>query len=248
MVIAIWSAPVRRWRPTRPSDGPLIWSLLVEPEGASGSENMAIDEQLLAESVRSGSAFLRLYRWDPPALSVGRNQSMDGIARDGIAVVRRPTGGQAVWHEHELTYAVAAPVSSFGSLRSAYDAIHLRIAAALRRLGVPTELATVRQPVRPSARPTSCFAVPVGGEILVHGRKLVGSAQVRRRDAFLQHGSILLDGSQDIVSIGSGAATLAAVLDRPVGFEEVAAAIVAAWGEPFRPAVRPSALASLAAR
>jgi lipoate-protein ligase A len=92
----------------------------------------------------------------------------------------------------------------------------------------------------------------VGGEILVEGRKLAGSAQVRRGDAFLQHGSILLDGSQGKLSSAGGETTLAAVLGRAVMFEEVAAAIEATWGEPLIPsgrhAVRPSDIASLAAR
>ena len=85
-----------------------------------------------------------------------------------------------------------------------------------------------RPPARPSARPTSCFATTVGGEILVHGRKLVGSAQLRRGAAFLQHGSILLDGAAL-----ENATTLRQVLGRPVTFEEVALAIVAAWEAPF---------------
>jgi lipoate-protein ligase A len=212
---------------------------------------MAIDEALLDEAVRSSSAFLRLYRWDPPTLSVGRNQPMEGIARDGIPVVRRPTGGQAVWHEHEVTYAVAAPIATFGSLRMAYRTIHERLAAALRSLGADAVLAG-RPTVRRSDRPTSCFAMPMGGEILVQGRKLVGSAQVRRCDVFLQHGSILMAGSQAIVSSLTGETTLAALLGRPVTFEEVAIAIVASWGEPLkpsdRPTVRPSdGLASVAA-
>jgi lipoate-protein ligase A len=251
MATGISSAPVRRWRRTRQSDGRTAgrpdgqaWNLRIDPEGQTGIENMTIDEALLDEAVRSGSAFLRLYRWDPPTLSIGRNQPLDGLVTEGIAVVRRPTGGQAVWHEHEVTYAVAAPISVFGSLRTAYREIHSRLAAALRELNVDAVLAPGRPAVRPSGRPASCFASSASGEILVQSRKLVGSAQVRRRDAFLQHGSILLDGSQDIVATGTEPATLAAVLGRPVAFEEVAAAIVAAWGEPFRP----SDIASLAAR
>jgi lipoate-protein ligase A len=162
--------------------------------------------------------------------------------------VRRPTGGQAVWHEHEVTYAVAAPISVFGSLRKAYCEIHERLARALRSLGVEAVLAD-RPAVRPSDRPTSCFASPVGGEIIVQGRKLVGSAQVRKRDAFLQHGSILLEGTQP----GGGAeTTLARALGRSVFFDEVAAAIIAAWGDPlFRsdsPTIRPSDIASVAPR
>jgi len=211
---------------------------------------MAADGALLDAAVRLGTASLRLYCWNPPTLSIGRNQPVDGLAVDGIAVVRRPTGGQAVWHEHEVTYAVGAPIAVFGSLRVAYREIHCRIAAALRMLGADVLLAGDRPAVRPSDRRASCFASPLGGEIVVNGRKLVGSAQVRRGQAFLQHGSILLAGSQP--SALNGETTLAAVLGRTVTFEEVTAAIVAHWGEPLRTpdhqAVRPSVIASAAPR
>ena len=185
---------------------------------------------LLEDVLRSGNAYLRLYRWDPPTLSIGRNQQ-DNL--EHMPVVRRPTGGQAVWHEHEVTYAVAAPIALFGSLRTAYCQIHTRMAAALRSLGATATLAPA---VRPSARSAVCFAAPAGGEILVEGRKLVGSAQVRRGAAFLQHGSILLaEGSR--ASWFAGATTLATVLRRPVSFEEVADAVQIAW-EIASPATR----------
>jgi lipoate-protein ligase A len=231
--------------------------LVVDAQGRSGIENMDADVALLDDAVRLGSASLRLYRWDPPTLSIGRNQP--DIFK-GMPMVRRPTGGQAVWHEHEVTYAVAAPIRVFGSLRKAYCEVHKRLAEALRSLGVDAVLAPARpapalrsgQAVRPSDRPASCFAAPVGGEILVQGRKVVGSAQVRRGAAFLQHGSILLDGSQAVVATSTGETTLAGELGRAVTFEEVTAAIVANWGEPLRPsgrqAVGPSVIASLAAR
>jgi lipoate-protein ligase A len=222
-------------------DGP-PWNVEVNPAGASGADNMAADERLLAAAARTGGCFLRLYRWDPPTLSFGRNEPIAElydlalIARRGIATVRRPTGGKAVWHEHELTYAVAAPIAVFGSLRAAYGAIHRTLAAALRALGADTTLAASGGPaVRPAGHPTSCFAAAVGGEILAGGRKLVGSAQVRRGPALLQHGSILLAGSQDVVAEVSrvaatgGGTTLAAVLGRPVPFAEVAGAVVSAW-------------------
>ena len=224
----------------------LEWELMLEPAGRSGAANMTIDADLLAETARTGRAFLRLYRFDPPCLSLGRNEpaaaryDRAAIARRGLDVVRRPTGGGAVWHEHEVTYAVAAPVATFGSLRNAYRTIHERLVAALRSLGVEATLAPHRPP--PSSRildhPASCFATPVGGEVLVAGRKLVGSAQVRKGSAFLQHGSILLAGSQQVVTAvsrkpqaASTETTLARVLGRPVTFEEVADAIVAAWGD-----------------
>ena len=219
--------------------------MLVDAAGRAGAENMAIDEALLCEADHSGRAFLRLYRWSPPCLSFGRHEpaitryDRAAIARLGIDVVRRPTGGRAVWHEHEVTYAVAAPVAAFGSLRASYRAIHERLAAALRTLGVNTKLASNGQTVRLSDSPAGCFAAPVGGEVLIGDRKVVGSAQVRRGAAFLQHGSILLDGSQDVVAqvsrlagTASRATTLADALGRPVSFDEVATAIVGSWGEP----------------
>jgi lipoate-protein ligase A len=233
------------------ADGPL-WTLIVDAVGRSGEYNMAMDEALLEEVACQGGAYLRFYRWDPPTLSLGRNQPN---AFYDVPIVRRPTGGQAVWHEHELTYAVVAPIALFGSLRKAYCEIHTRLARALRALGVEAVLAPAHPPIRPSAHPASCFATSVGGEILVNERKLVGSAQVRKHDAFLQHGSILLDGSQAVIANGTADTTLTAALGRPVAFEEVAAVIVANWGEavvvdrpsgPFAslragsPAVRPS--------
>src|SRR5712691_3829642 len=211
----------------------------LDPAGRSGAENMAIDAALLDRANGTGLSFLRLYRFDPPCLSLGRNEpaaryDYTEIARRGLDVVRRPTGGRAVWHEHEVTYAVAAPVAQFGTLAESYCDIHARLARALGTLGLDARLA----PAGPSAPlgAGACFAASAGGEVLVGGRKVVGSAQVRRGTAFLQHGSILLDGSQDVVAEVSrtpGAVTQAtsvsAALGRPVTFDEVAAAIVAAW-------------------
>src|SRR2546426_4170374 len=128
-------------------------------------------------------------------------------------------------------------LAAFGSLRNAYHTVHERIAAALRSLGAGATLAPYQPP--PSGRvdqPASCFATPVGGEVLVADRKLVGSAQVRKRSAFLQHGSILLDGSQEIVAavsrtpqVASAATTLSAELGRRVTWYEVVEAVVQAW-------------------
>jgi lipoyl(octanoyl) transferase len=227
------------------------WHLLREPQGRPGPENMARDAALLQEADRTGAAFLRLYRWSPPCLSFGRHEpaaaryDRRAIERRGLAVVRRPTGGRAVWHEHEVTYAVAAPLDAFGdaSLPASYGAIHTRLAAALLTLGVPAQLAPAgRSPVA-GVGSGACFATSVGGEVMVGDRKVVGSAQVRLGRAFLQHGSMLLDGSQDVIaavsrqpSAVSTATSLSAVLGRPVTFDEVVDAIIEAWGAPFTPA------------
>jgi len=221
------------------------WELLLDSMGASGAVNMAIDAGLLALAERTGRAFVRLYRFDPPCLSFGRNEPATGydraaIARLGMDIVRRPTGGRAVWHEHEVTYAVAAPVAAFGGLRLGYWAIQGWLAAALRPLGAEATLAPAGS--LPGARRGACFAAPVGGEVLVDGRKLVGSAQAHRGRALLQHGSVLLAGSQELARLVSrdqgapgGDTTLAAVCGRPVSFAEAAAALVAAWHAPLVP-------------
>ena len=221
------------------------WELMLDPAGHSGAQHMAIDASLLADSNSTGRAFLRLYRFSPPCLSLGRNESIAqydqvAIGRLGLDVVRRPTGGGAVWHEREVTYAVAAPIAAFGGLRAAYRAIHERLAAAIRSLGIDATLAPKQPPPTSTnlCQPGSCFATFAEGEVLVGSRKLIGSAQVRQGNAFLQHGSILLDGSQEMVrvasrqsSVVSGETTLSAALGRPVAFEEVVEAIVANWGE-----------------
>ena len=222
------------------------WNLIVDAVGRSGEYNMGMDKALLEEVACHGGDYLRFYRWDPPTLSLGRNQPNTFY---DVPIVRRPTGGQAVWHEHELTYAVVTPIALFGSLRKAYCEIHTRLARALRTLGVEAVLAPAHPPIRPSAHPASCFSCSVGGEILVRGRKLVGSAQVRRGDAFLQHGSILLAGAQS--PSFNGGTTLAEVLGRTVTFGEVADAIINTWRD-FRPSgrqtARPSDVASPAPR
>jgi lipoate-protein ligase A len=200
---------------------------------------MAVDHSLL-RAAQEGVAFLRLYRWSPACLSFGRNEpagrryDRDAIARLNLDTVRRPTGGRAVWHDVELTYAVAAPCRVFGTLRDSYLTIHRMLAGALRRLGAPVELAAPPsgRALRPSAG--ACFAAPVGGELLVGDGKLVGSAQVRERTALLQHGSILLENGQDMVTRVSRnvpgfprATSLADVLGSTshAGFEDVAAVI-----------------------
>ncbi|PYP72870.1 MAG: hypothetical protein DMD36_01150 [Gemmatimonadetes bacterium] len=237
----------------RPTERALTWHLLIEPDGRPGAENMAVDEALLDESDRTGGAFLRLYRFSPPCLSLGRNEpararyDRAAITRLGITVVRRPTGGRAVWHEHEVTYAVAAPLAALGegSVRDSSVAIHRRLAAALRSLGVAATLAPRAR--APGLGAGACFAALVGGEVVVDGQKVIGSAQVRLGGgrAFLQHGSILLGGSQDLLTAVSretavsrqpqaaSGTTLSAALERPVTFHEVVDAIIAAWDAPL---------------
>ena len=201
---------------------------------------MARDAALLTLAATTGFACLRLYRWDPFCLSFGRHEPAsrryrrDRIAALGIDCVRRPTGGRAVWHARELTYAVAAPLAVFGGLRESYLQIHALLARSLQRLGAHPLLAPPSSRLLPSAGP--CFAAPVGGEVLLLGRKAVGSAQVRQGDGFLQHGSVLLEDDQSLVGELAGGTTppggeitLTEALGRPVMFDEAAAAVRAEW-------------------
>jgi lipoate-protein ligase A len=187
------------------------WQLWLDETPRAGWVNMAIDQTLLDRAEQVGEGWLRFYTWEPHCLSFGRHEpaarryDAGRIAAMGIDTVRRPTGGRAVWHSRELTYAVAAPCRWFGSLRLAYLEIHRLLADVLIDLGIPVSLA---QPGR-SAPLTAgaCFAQATGGELMVGARKLVGSAQLRRGDAFLQHGSILLQDQQQLVAaLGRGSA------------------------------------------
>ena len=161
---------------------------------------MAIDVTL-AETVRAtGQPVLRLYRWWPACISLGRNQPARGqydeaeATRRGIDFVRRPTGGRAIYHHHEITYAVAVPDRRLGGPRRTYEVIHKALLAGLRLLGAPTEMVDPGHAMRPSTVP--CFQDVDGGAIVAGRRKLVGSAQLREGGVLLQHGSILLTGDQ----------------------------------------------------
>ena len=164
---------------------------------------MALDHAL-ARCVLPGSGVVRLYGWERPTVSFGRNEPAAGLysvraARErGIDYVRRPTGGRAVLHAGELTYAVVAPVRALGGARYAYRRINQALAAGLRSLGVGVELSAGGAALAPSAGP--CFQSPAEGEVVVAGRKLVGSAQARVDGALLQHGSIIFSGDQSVLA------------------------------------------------
>ena len=186
------------------------WRLIVHGP-ADGASNMAIDQALFEGVQAGGRPVLRLYRWSPACLSLGRNQVALGAfdtraaAARGIDIVRRPTGGLAVYHDRELTYAALLPVGPFGRPRATYGVLHRAIAAGLHDLGVAADVqqATTQQP-RPahvaalSSQP--CFDTTAPGEVRARGRKLVGSAQRCEGRTILQHGSILIEAGQTIVA------------------------------------------------
>jgi lipoate-protein ligase A len=219
------------------------WRLIVDG-AARGAWNMAVDEALV-ESVGAGASppLLRLYRWQPACLSLGFAQPYAAgdagfCAAHGVDIVRRPTGGRAVLHHLELTYAVAAPLGPFSfDLQAAYRRICEALLTGLRELGVDAQLAG--KPGQPMLRPTEtipCFVGPAAGEVVAHGRKLVGSAMRRIADAILQHGAILegWDGALQAGCLGladdrtlrPAVITLADLLGAPPLHEDLVEALV----------------------
>lgn len=177
----------------------------LEEGPGTGPWNMAVDHALM-DSARRGEVTLRFYRWAPPCLSLGRNQRARGrydpeaADRRGVDVVRRPTGGRAVYHDRELTYALAAPADLWGGLRASYSRVNAALRRGLSRLGAPVGVAREREEGRaPGPGSRACFRDPLPGEVTAGGRKLVGSAQWREDGALLQQGSLLLADDQSVV-------------------------------------------------
>jgi lipoate-protein ligase A len=212
---------------------------LVDGEPLPGRLNMALDEALLRLHERGESPpTLRLYRWSPPAVSLGYFQRRHGLdleacRRLGLEVVRRPTGGRAVLHLNELTYAVVAGAAEGmpSSPPAAYRLLCEGLLAGLRLLGVGAGLG--REAAKPP-QPEVCFLRQTGADIVHRGRKLVGSAQTWRGSSLLQHGSIVLEPQAEALAALFGAAkdelgarltSLSEILGRGIEAGEVGGAI-----------------------
>jgi lipoate-protein ligase A len=164
---------------------------------------MAVDEAILRVHLRRKNIpTLRFYGWQRPTLSIGHFQDYekevdaDACRKFGVEVIRRPTGGKAVLHERELTYAVVAGADGSlipADILASYRVISGCIARGLARIGIQASLkADGRQAPEGTLR-SSCFSFPSRYELLVGGRKICGSAQMRSHGVFLQHGSLLMD-------------------------------------------------------
>jgi biotin synthase len=203
------SYPVAEWR-------------LLQTGLADGATNMAIDEAILwAVAEGESPPTLRFYGWQPPCLSIGYSQSMEGevdadkCQEAGIDCVRRPTGGRAILHADELTYSVVTPQAEprvAGGVIESYRRLSAGLVAGLRALGVEAYQALTPSPLHPPSplpmsgegkggwegrgegQSAACFDAPSSYEITVDGKKLVGSAQVRKKSVMLQHGSLPLEG------------------------------------------------------
>lgn len=175
-------APVTEW----------IWD---DRETRPAAAQMAIDLAMVDAAREEGVAIVRLYRWERDTVSFGahepamRRWDRARLEADGVATVRRPTGGRAVWHDHEdLTYAWAGPVSGPGDVRTIYRALHERLRDAVALASHTLTLATAERTI--GLGPGACFDAAAGGEVLVDGRKAIGSAQRVLGRHLLQHGAI----------------------------------------------------------
>jgi lipoyl(octanoyl) transferase len=165
--------------------------------------NMAIDEAVLLQHLQGEAPpTLRVFRWTQPAISLGRFQQVEREIRStlceqqGIALVRRPTGGRAVYHRDEFTYSLVSS-KAYGipsGIVASYAYLAQGLIAALEQLGVPAELSAGRVSKQPSA---ACFASSTQADLTSGGFKLIGSAQVWKEDALLQQGSLPLTDRAD---------------------------------------------------
>lgn len=229
------------------------WRCLITPAGR-GAWNMAVDEAIL-EAIGNGSSppTLRLYAWDPACLSLGHAQPVADVDRvllkgHGWDVVRRATGGRAILHTDELTYSVTGsaeePMLSGGVLES-YNRIAQALLLAVKTLGLPVEMKTEKRNDPGTPNPV-CFEVPSSYEITVDGKKLIGSAQARKKGGVLQHGSLPLTGDlgricQALVfedesareraaeRLLARATTVESALGRPVTWDVAAQALIHAF-------------------
>lgn len=243
------------------------WRIIKHPPDR-GAWNMAVDEAIL-ESVYSGDSLptLRLYAWQPACLSLGHAQpftdiNLDTLNANGWDVVRRPTGGRAILHVDELTYSVIAPETEprvKGGVLASYLQLSSALLQALRILGLEPEAKEKHANKNEKKDNPVCFEVPSNYEITVKGKKLIGSAQARRKEGILQHGALPLYGDLTrIITVlqfpdaGSQttarerllahATTVEAELGKPITWEQAADAFQQAFQDALNLDLIPGAL------
>lgn len=169
------------------------------------SFNMALDEALLEWNSKGEiGPVLRFYQWENPTLSIGYFQKikeeidLQQVEQLGLSIVRRPTGGRGVLHEHELTYSVIVSEDypeMPETVTEAYRVISGGVLEGFRNLGLQAEFSVPERQQKatsPTEKSAVCFDTPSWYELVVEGKKVAGSAQTRQKGVILQHGAILL--------------------------------------------------------
>lgn len=171
----------------------------------TGAYNMAFDENILDECIKNKEKepILRLYGWSPACISLGRNQKDNidySICKNyGLDVVRRATGGRALLHDKELTYSFVCPVDFLqvkDSVILSYKEISESLIFGMNKAGINIDFPEDKR-VKTSAQ--YCMSLATGADLSYNGKKLIGSAQVRKSGYILQHGSILIDVNFDLI-------------------------------------------------
>jgi lipoate-protein ligase A len=224
------------------------------------ADNMAVDEAILrAHAAGQVPPTIRFYGWRPAAVSLGFFQKaaaeidLDECQRQGVDVVRRLTGGRAVLHDHELTYSIIVseehPLIP-ATITASYCFFCQGLLAGLRTLGIDVQMSIPQAAYGQTRRrhaSAACFDAPSHYEVTVNGRKLVGSAQVRKDGVILQHGSLLLDfnprqvasllrlptaGIRDAMAgmLANRAIAANEAANRPIHWEEAYEALVSSFG------------------
>jgi lipoate-protein ligase A len=248
---------------------PAIWRLLITPP-LDGATNMAIDEAILqALAEGQGRPTLRFFQWEPACLSLGYNQHWQDIDEAacralGYTWTRRPTGGRAILHTDEATYSLVIPQDDpriEGGIVASYRVLSLGLLRGLEKLGVQAEQAG-KEEVSASRQVARggpvCFDTPSRYEITWQGKKLIGSAQLRRKKMVLQHGTLPLRGDlnriiktlnfspeerdQQRQLLPERAITLEQILGRVVPFSEVVEALAQGFAEQFNLTLQEAAL------
>ncbi|MGQ0604238.1 MAG: lipoate--protein ligase family protein [Anaerolineales bacterium] len=240
---------------------PSTWRIL-HTSPFDGALNMAVDEAIL-NAVADGRSppTLRFFAWTPPCLSLGYAQPMSDVdverlAARGWGLVRRPTGGRAILHTDELTYSVIAPMDEprvLGGVTESYRQLSTGLLRGLECIGLNANADKKEKPqsrdhLTPHSQNPVCFEVPSDYEITAGGKKLLGSAQVRKRGVVLQHGTLPLTGEISRICdalrfnsddereqvrqrVRSRATTMGVVLGREVSWETAAAAMQHGFAE-----------------
>ena len=176
--------------------------LILDEPPHSGAWNMAVDAALLEEALNSGMTFVRLYRWAEPTISLGYFQKPGEHAADlrfrHLPCVRRLSGGGAILHDCEQTYSCVLPPGHHLAEQPSelYGLMHSVVIDLLKDRGIA--LAPRGRDSKKSAEPFLCFLREASHDLVLHGHKVLGSAQRRRRGAVLQHGSLLLGSSASV--------------------------------------------------
>jgi lipoate-protein ligase A len=246
---------------------PATWRL-IKSKPAPGSWNMAVDEAVL-ESTRDGKVLptLRLFAWAPACITLGYAQEVSDVDLDrltarGWEIVRRITGGRSILHTDELTYSVAGPEGEprlAGDILASYQRLSSAILAALESLGLAVQAKPKEEVSKAPMTEPVCFEIPSNYEITINGKKLVGSAQARKKDGVLQHGTLPLYGDltriTDVLAFEdeerrakaaerllARASTVESTLGYPISWEQAAEAFITGFSRTLNLTFEPGEL------